>query len=137
MSCVHIHLLFFFFNDTATTEIYTLSLHDALPISTIRFCSNRTVARSGSESMFRAASASQLSLTFSREGADRSEEHTSESSHSQISYAVFCLKKKKTNTDSSVVSNTLCTHTLALSFSCFWLLSFDVVRAHPLTLFFF
>src|SRR2546430_16822569 len=72
---------FFFFNDTATTEIYTLSLHDALPISsTRRGCCSASGWR-------------RPSFTIRK----RSEEHTSELSHSQISYAVFCLKKKKKN----------------------------------------
>src|ERR1043165_10283479 len=71
-------LFFFFFNDTATTEIYTLSLHDALPI-----CRGRSRHRR---------------RTRWRDGpvAHRSEEHTSElQSRGLISYAVFCLKKKK------------------------------------------
>src|ERR1044071_10456122 len=69
--------LFFFFNDTATTEIYTLSLHDALPISTYFF-------RSGS-----------CRRGWWRRSRWRSEEHTSElQSRVDISYAVFCLKKK-------------------------------------------
>src|SRR6056300_762029 len=74
-------LLFFFFNDTATTEIYTnlntLSLHDALPISP--HPAPRPLPR-----------------RRRNRGVGRSEEHTSElQSHSEISYAVFCLKKKK------------------------------------------
>src|ERR1051326_9547546 len=70
-------LLFFFFNDTATTEIYTLSLHDALPIYPGRL---------------RSARWHQFSLASFWNC--RSEEHTSElQSHSFISYAVFCLKK--------------------------------------------
>src|SRR5213080_1604375 len=74
----------FFFNDTTTTEIYTplytLSLHDALPISEVAV---EDVA-AGHAQLAHAA----------RPG--RSEEHTSElQSHSGISYAVFCLKKKK------------------------------------------
>src|SRR6266851_9610191 len=72
-------LLFFFFNDTATTEIYTLSLHDALPI--LRSEWEDELTRLGADARER--------------GAGRSEEHTSESSHITISYAVFCLKKKK------------------------------------------
>src|SRR5689334_24359642 len=75
---------FFFFNDPATTEIYTLSLHDALPICVL------------------------LGLHFHREercvvDADADLLHRRDrkstrlnSSHSSISYAVFCLKKKKT-----------------------------------------
>src|SRR6187397_3675662 len=76
---------FFFFNDTATTEIYTvyntLSLHDALPIS---------VPSSPSE----AADSPGAYCS----GNTRSEEHTSElQSLYTISYAVFCLKKKNKN----------------------------------------
>src|SRR6266704_6947646 len=71
-------LLSFFFNDTATTEIYTLSLHDALPI-----CAS---CRPDNKPPVSDVLASQNGL--------RSEEHTSEPSHVSISYAVFCLKKK-------------------------------------------
>src|SRR5579859_7150676 len=70
----------FFFNDTATTEIYTLSLHDALPIFHSRHV--RDVGQS-----FVAANAGAIL-------ADRKSTRLN-SSHSQISYAVFCLKKKK------------------------------------------
>src|SRR2546427_9215301 len=70
---------FFFFNDTATTEIYTLSLHDALPISYRRTPSPDCRWRRS---------------TFSTATADRKSTRLN-SSHSQISYAVFCLKKKK------------------------------------------
>src|SRR6266480_7553892 len=72
---------FFFFNDTATTEIYTLSLHDALPIF-------RLVA----ERMLPAWLASYGSAPAL---AGRSEGTRLNSSHMSISYAVFCLKKKK------------------------------------------
>src|SRR6187399_3729461 len=76
----------FFFNDTATTEIYTtantLSLHDALPIS-------RDVALA-------ARFLSMLAAPATRAMRERSEEHTSElQSLAVSSYAVFCLKKKK------------------------------------------
>src|SRR2546430_12475262 len=77
-------LFFFFFNDTATTEIYTLSLHDALPIS-------------GSTSRVRsrpALSSEMRALSMSNPTTDRKSTRLN-SSHSQISYAVFCLKKKK------------------------------------------
>src|SRR5271163_5047240 len=72
-------VLVFFFNDTATTEIYTLSLHDALPICVatrgpVRPSSFETTPGSGI--------------------ADRKSTRLN-SSHDQISYAVFCLKKKK------------------------------------------
>src|SRR3989442_9948197 len=81
-------LSFFFFNDTATTEIYTLSLHDALPISGAApwparlppgaFC-GRTLG--AAPPAFRAR-------------RDRKSTRLN-SSHVRISYAVFCLKKKK------------------------------------------
>src|SRR2546430_13704400 len=87
---------FFFFNDTATTEIYTLSLHDALPISV--FLEHKT---RGSERIIRVTEAVQILRHFAeaREsyhrgvGEDRKSTRLN-SSHSQISYAVFCLKKK-------------------------------------------
>src|SRR5690242_21240073 len=84
------HTFLFFFNDTATTEIYTLSLHDALPICAIK------LSNAGSETGAPADSCLDNSshvLTLIENF--RSEEHTSESSHMSISYAVFCLKKKK------------------------------------------
>src|SRR2546430_8713110 len=76
---------FFFFNDTATTEIYTLSLHDALPIS--RCNPSRWDGRSMKSPSGRLPSV--LS-----DWRDRKSTRLN-SSHSQISYAVFCLKKKK------------------------------------------
>src|SRR5256885_9740421 len=92
---VHLqHSFFFFFNDTATTEIYTLSLHDALPISarvlrtaSICFwtCFDRSAIRSSVIS-------SSLKMTSSRI-VDRKSTRLN-SSHLVISYAVFCLKKK-------------------------------------------
>src|SRR2546430_8179035 len=82
---------FFFFNDTATTEIYTLSLHDALPISP----ASRT--RGGSRVRCGCGCRSGHRPGRRRRRA-RSQDRKStrlNSSHSQISYAVFCLKKKK------------------------------------------
>src|SRR6266496_5791565 len=76
--------LFFFFNDTATTEIYTLSLHDALP--TWRAWTRRS--RCCGPSLPRAARKSP------RSSPDRKSTRLN-SSHVEISYAVFCLKKKK------------------------------------------
>src|SRR2546430_14305518 len=72
---------FFFFNDTATTEIYTLSLHDALPIS---FKVGPALG---------AKYVSYLKSVWSH-ARDRKSTRLN-SSHSQISYAVFCLKKKQ------------------------------------------
>src|SRR5215216_7162272 len=77
-SCVVLLLFFFFFfNDTATTEIYTLSLHDALPIS-------RAWPRARRAYVPRPCACSR----------DRKSTRLN-SSHQIISYAVFCLKKKK------------------------------------------
>src|SRR5690348_17766880 len=76
-------LFFFFFNDTATTEIYTLSLHDALPILAI--VEGVAGAKLQSASPFRDPK---------REEQDRKSTRLN-SSHPSISYAVFCLKKKK------------------------------------------
>src|SRR5205085_11247816 len=89
----------FFFNDTATTEIYTLSLHDALPI----FDSLRTQIYANWRLVL-VAEPKALADTGLRRALDsiagRVEDRKStrlNSSHSQISYAVFCLKKKKKN----------------------------------------
>src|SRR5258708_39604144 len=78
--------LFFFFNDTATTEIYTLSLHDALPI-----CKD-AVAKSDDPFI-------KLALAVDADARALRKDRKStrlNSSHQIISYAVFCLKKKKT-----------------------------------------
>src|SRR4029453_19685736 len=75
---------FFFFNDTATTEIYTLSLHDALPIS--RLATRRSNCRRAT-----------VHCRQDRSNADRKSTRL-KSSHTVISYAVFCLKKKKKKT---------------------------------------
>src|SRR2546427_5969781 len=88
---------FFFFNDTATTEIYTLSLHDALPIcfAAMAFAILRGT---GVLELFEVGEQErQGSLDALVEAivqADRKSTRLN-SSHSQISYAVFCLKKKK------------------------------------------
>src|SRR5690348_17898095 len=86
--------LFFFFNDTASTEIYTLSLHDALPILLLQ---DVGVVR-----------ADRRVVLDDCHGAGHGRQYTNKdrkstrlnSSHPSISYAVFCLKKKKnTNKD--------------------------------------
>src|SRR3712207_8161519 len=90
-------LFYFFFNDTATTEIYTLSLHDALPISAARVGAGRRLARQG-EAVAGGLVAGLLlgPLHGGVDGpqlADRKSTRLN-SSHANISYAVFCLKKK-------------------------------------------
>src|SRR2546427_12752543 len=79
---------FFFFNDTATTEIYTLSLHDALPISEPRLRRAGRGTRGGRGVLSPHPGAVPV------HDVDRKSTRLN-SSHSQISYAVFCLKKKK------------------------------------------
>src|SRR2546422_11320430 len=92
---------FFFFNDTATTEIYTLSLHDALPISArtpsgFRSGKIESQARFGCRTRRTDSSAGPAGL-LEQFCADRKSTRLN-SSHGYISYAVFCLKKKKNKT---------------------------------------
>src|SRR5256884_5231123 len=94
-------LCFFFFNDTATTEIYTLSLHDALPIcgpppafenfSRQRFAGRNAPSHRGK------VEAPCGRLRFPQHGGVKRDRKSTRlnSSHGYISYAVFCLKKKK------------------------------------------
>src|SRR2546427_8396937 len=93
--CYFVHLyFFFFFNDTATTEIYTLSLHDALPILIVLLDQfTRNLFRGTARSFAGDPQALQLALDGIALGDRKSTRLNS--SHSQISYAVFCLKKKK------------------------------------------
>src|SRR2546422_2707878 len=79
----------FFFNDTATTEIYTLSLHDALPILRLSGRSLNSSARASPNGRM-PVPASKIMIS------DRKSTRLN-SSHGYISYAVFCLKKKKTH----------------------------------------
>src|SRR5437764_11202175 len=97
MSLCYFSFDFFFFNDTATTEIYTLSLHDALPIW---HCSSVATRRS--------SASSSVSGTRSRPSAEARDRKSTRlnSSHRCISYAVFCLKKKKKNKKKHVSENT-------------------------------
>src|SRR5688572_33488414 len=82
---VSFFFLLFFFNDTATTEIYTLSLHDALPIYRPRYRGPRHRGRQRPRHP-----------QGQRDHVEEDRKSTRlNSSHSQISYAVFCLKKKK------------------------------------------
>src|SRR3712207_8705549 len=96
-------VLFFFFNDTATTEIYTLSLHDALPICSRRAAPPASKSEKRARSTERPSACSTSSPSTpswlsspSVSCADRKSTRLN-SSHANISYAVFCLKKKKKN----------------------------------------
>src|SRR5439155_26442151 len=80
-------ILFFFFNDTAPTEIYTLSLHDALPIW---WCAQGSAARGNPKP----ACCNRKRRRARSPARDRKSTRLN-SSHVAISYAVFCLKKKK------------------------------------------
>src|SRR3712207_8410119 len=86
--------VFFFFNDTATTEIYTLSLHDALPISPAPAAAvrrprwRRGGRRPGVEGARARPPGRGGGLALDRKSTRLN------SSHANISYAVFCLKKK-------------------------------------------
>src|SRR5688572_32215618 len=101
--------VFFFFNATATTEIYTLSLHDALPISKARRLSNARAARAGKRKAARSWRARRLRvmpdgssvyLSASTWNLTRSEEHTSElQSQSNLVCRLLLEKKKKKTTD--------------------------------------
>src|SRR2546429_3753261 len=105
--------MFFFFNDTATTEIYTLSLHDALPIC-MRITWERAAPYSGSmlkQGIFHSLPSNNMTIELVKTGeltsggslngsfariysGDRKSTRLN-SSHGYISYAVFCLKKQK------------------------------------------
>src|SRR6266496_6117446 len=89
LGVLSLRLVCFFFNDTATTEIYTLSLHDALPIARL-FDSSRWIGRPV--------------LRSAVDHADRKSTRLN-SSHVENSYAVFCLKKKKGNHASISLEN--------------------------------
>src|SRR5256885_9990294 len=98
-STILIAVLFFFFNDTATTEIYTLSLHDALPISEradhLYHPGNSCGRARRSDALGQISRGFQLKTVLLKLAADRKSTRLN-SSHLVISYAVFCLKKKRT-----------------------------------------
>src|SRR2546429_6106696 len=97
---LHAVSVVFFFNDTATTEIYTLSLHDALPISPPAFPA-RSAEAPGLPLRFLLPCSQCLKLlqilrSVNRFHRDRKSTRLN-SSHGYISYAVFCLKKKNSS----------------------------------------
>src|SRR5947207_8621885 len=96
---------FFFFNDTATTEIYTLSLHDALPILRDDEASGQSFRLSRRLFFVDPPDAVRLLIPQDRKSTRLN------SSHTVISYAVFCLKKKKKKiTNSNTRINQKITH---------------------------
>src|SRR5256885_3861492 len=86
--------LFFFFNDTATTEIYTLSLHDALPICVLEHGGVAACTHVGQNLVHDALDRGIEGGRRPGQSPDRKSTRLN-SSHLVISYAVFCLKKKK------------------------------------------
>src|SRR2546430_9136711 len=96
MSSCFLNYFFFFFNDTATTEIYTLSLHDALPISMVGLPRLSRISCARTE---------MIVLMMARTLA-RSEEHTSElQSQSNLVCRLLLEKKKQKSTKLSFVSS--------------------------------
>src|SRR5206468_12161777 len=105
ISVISIHILFFsfFFNATPTTEIYTLSLHDALPISSVE---QQKMLGLSCPSLYDLRNIFQVNVEEGRHlwamvyllhryfGREDRKSTRLNSSHDQISYAVFCLKKK-------------------------------------------
>src|SRR3712207_8272055 len=106
-------LLFFFFNDTATTEIYTLSLHDALPISDTRRSTSMRLLSLWISRFRRTLRAARIAFDPAQDddpGGDddaRSEEHTSELQSRQYLVCRLLLekKKKKNNTHNTIFLN--------------------------------
>src|SRR5207302_8609027 len=90
---------FFFFNDTSTPEIYTLSLHDALPISSrwVRRTLSTTLPRWNNICRVVRSRPSSVTANSCCCGCRDRKSTRLNSSHVKISYAVFCLKKKKNN----------------------------------------
>src|SRR3712207_7213274 len=95
-------LFFFFFNDTATTEIYTLSLHDALPICLGRWGESVARYRTGRLNCSSAFLISESVVNFfpitCKRRSTRSEEHTSELQSRQYLVCRLLLEKKKKTT---------------------------------------
>src|SRR5438034_8735528 len=97
MLLLSVLFFFFFFIDTATTEIYTLSLHDALPISRCRGPGPLGRLPSEGRSPSRSCKFLCSSIRTTRPAPERSEEHTSElQSHSDLVCRLLLEKKKKT-----------------------------------------
>src|SRR5256885_9726610 len=116
MPTQHRSLCFFFFNDTATTEIYTLSLHDALPIYRSRGGDAALVERRAELPR----EIERLRLRDARPARDQDRKSTRlNSSHLVISYAVFCLKKKKQKSHATSDSrDTSPAHAMSSCYDC-------------------
>src|SRR5437899_3881603 len=104
---IHLFLsAFFFFTDTATTEIYTLSLHDALPISSCSLPASASALTSRNTPTWPSApKPCPCSDTAARSSCRDRKSTGLNSSHLGISYAVFCLKKKKIKKITTIQNN--------------------------------
>src|SRR2546430_4825441 len=111
---LHLSFFFFFFNDTATTEIYTLSLHDALPISAAQGAAARARSGHGAPHRRRPAAAPGHQRRSAR---PRSEEHTSELQSQSNLVCRLLLEKKKKNTQHNLHDKP-CTTELTDSLRC-------------------
>src|SRR5688572_31630438 len=99
-------LYFFFFNDTATTEIYTLSLHDALPISRPSSCATAILPALTAGACCAPSHTSTTSTPRPLKRAGRSEEHTSElQSQSNLVCRLLLEKKKKKKRKKNIETN--------------------------------
>src|SRR3712207_8058403 len=105
---------FFFFNDTATTEIYTLSLHDALPIFPLgrerHGCAWQRFSWPAMRSTCSPSKSRHAMRTCTVEPSGDRKSTRLNSSHANISYAVFCLKKKIQPTYSNILSFSITPH---------------------------
>src|SRR3712207_8009206 len=107
--------IFFFFNDTATTEIYTLSLHDALPIYELEF-SGRISPVLEEDLFFRASGRVREVFAKRNDMVERSEEHTFELQSRQYLVCRLLLEKKKNKSLLCSFSQSILTsHTSVLS----------------------
>src|SRR3712207_6907353 len=88
------YVFYFFFNDTATTEIYTLTLHDALPICSAARTSSACWGFGTSTVLGTLAPAGKAAATSSCPRVEDRKSTRLNSSHANILYAVFCFKKK-------------------------------------------
>src|SRR5436305_7748349 len=95
---LYLFLSFFFFNDAATTEIYTLSLHDALPIFEVVFPPRAHIVELAGGAVVAALQLAPQHEAGAEAGPEDRKSTRLNSSHVRISYAVFCLKKKKKKT---------------------------------------
>src|SRR5206468_6636258 len=102
LSSCRTSFFFFFFNDPATTEIYTLSLHDALPIYLKSSRRGRSARHRRQESVVRFG---RKSVRYPDGRPSDRKSTRLNSSHDQISYAVFCLKKKKNTNYKEYIAN--------------------------------